>query len=66
MSFEELMKRLDEIVVQLESGNVDLDTSITLFEEGIALSKKAQVTLEGYQEKVNSLISGENFNEKTN
>lgn len=38
-TFEESLHRLEEIVEQLEQGNVSLDESIRMYEEGIALSK---------------------------
>lgn len=38
-SFEESLHRLEEIVEQLEHGNVSLEESIKMYEEGIALSK---------------------------
>lgn len=37
--FEEIMKRLEAIVEQMEEGEVPLDTSVKLYEEGIELSK---------------------------
>ena len=36
-SFEESMERLEEIVRTLESGSEGLDSSLKLYEEGIAL-----------------------------
>lgn len=38
-SFEESLKRLEEIVSQLEQGEVPLEESIKMYEEGLALSK---------------------------
>ena len=37
LSFEEAMKRLEEIVSHLEKGDIPLEESIRLFEEGSAL-----------------------------
>lgn len=39
LSFEAALARLEETVRLLESGNVPLDDSLSLFEEGIALVK---------------------------
>lgn len=39
IKFENALKRLEEIVEKLEEGNLDLDQSLGLFEEGIKLSK---------------------------
>ena len=38
-SFEESLRRLEEIVNQLEQGDVPLEDSLRLYEEGIELSK---------------------------
>ena len=38
-SFEASLKQLEEIVERLESGNVDLEKSVELYEKGIKLKK---------------------------
>ena len=38
-SFEQSMKRLEDIVQELENGEVQLENSLGLYEEGIALSE---------------------------
>ena len=54
-SFELAMKRLSEIVDQLESGELPLDQSLRLFEEGVGLSKAAGSLLEAAERKVEAL-----------
>ncbi len=54
-TFEENLKRLEEIVKLLEEGNCSLDDSIKLFEEGIALSKLCNTTLENARQKITLL-----------
>ena len=51
-SFEENMKKLEEIVNKLEAGDVKLDDSIKLFEEGINLTKLLQKTLDDAESKI--------------
>lgn len=60
-SFEEAMKRLEEIVLALESGKVSLDDSLTLYEEGIQLVKSCENKLKEVETKAVKLIedSGE-------
>lgn len=53
--FEEALDRLGEIVRILESGDAPLDESITLFEEGIKLSKQCAELLEKAEQKVRFL-----------
>lgn len=54
-SFEVAMKRLEEIVERLESGDLPLDESLLLFEEGIGLSRRAGGLLDQAERKVEAL-----------
>ena len=54
-SFEMAMNRLEEILSQLESGELTLDVSLQLFEEGVGLSKRATELLNQAQRKVEAL-----------
>ena len=53
--FEHKLQRLEEIVAKLEEEQTDLDTSVKLFEEGIALSKEMAEKLEEVKFKVTAL-----------
>ena len=44
LSFEELMKKLEEVTNRLEKEELNLDESVSLFEEGMQLSKKCNET----------------------
>ena len=57
LSFEDAMNRLEEIVRRLESGDVPLDESLGLFEEGVKLVKQCNGMLDAVQKKI-SLITG--------
>lgn len=59
-SFEENMKKLEEIAVELEKGDLDLDSSVIKFEEGMKLSKQCSQMLENAEKKITMLIKGEN------
>lgn len=50
--FEDNMKKLEDIVEKLESGDIKLDESIKLFEEGIKLTKLLQKTLDDAEGKI--------------
>ena len=54
-SFEDLLRRLQEISDQLESEDVGLDDSIKLYEEGIKLSKLCYKKLSQAELKINEL-----------
>ena len=52
MTYEEAIKRLEEIVSLLENNEIALEDSIALFQEGITLSKYCDEKLKNIQEKV--------------
>ncbi len=52
LSFEAALARLEETVRLLESGNVPLDDSLALFEEGIALVRLCNGKLDNAEQKV--------------
>jgi len=54
--FESAIKRLEEIVTQLESGNLQLEKSLELFEEGIKLSRFCHSKLDEAERKVEVLL----------
>ncbi len=59
MTFEAAMSRLEEIVRALESGNAPLDSSLALFEEGVALVKLCNNRLDHAEQRVKLLTLGE-------
>ena len=52
LSFEEAMKRLEEIVGHLEKGDIPLEDSLKLFEEGSQLLAQCSGMLEEAEQKV--------------
>lgn len=58
MTFEQAMKRLEEIVKQLEAGEAALDKSIALFEEGTKLSAYCNKLLDNAEQKVTIVLKG--------
>ncbi len=54
--FEECLQRLEKIVQELEKGEVPLEKSLTLFEEGIQLSSACRKELENAEGKVEVLL----------
>lgn len=54
-SFEHSLARLEKIVDTLESGDVSLDDSLKMFEEGIQLSKECMETLNKAEIKIKQL-----------
>ncbi|MCC0063371.1 MAG: exodeoxyribonuclease VII small subunit [Defluviimonas sp.] len=58
MSFETAMKALEEVVRDLESGNVELEKSIALYERGAALKAHCEKKLKEAEEKVAKITLG--------
>ena len=52
LSFEDALRELEGIVTQLDSGNVELDASIKLYERGAALKAHCEAKLKAAEEKV--------------
>lgn len=55
-SFEAQLKRLGEVVEKLEDGELGLEESLALFEEGVRLSRGAQQRLDAAEKRVEELI----------
>lgn len=56
-TFEAAVKRLTEIVQTLERGDLPLEESLRLFEEGVKLSRISQQRLDSAQKRVEELLS---------
>lgn len=57
ISFEENLKKLEEIVKNLESGNVLLDDAIDQFNEAMKLAKVCDDKLKKAEENVNKILN---------
>ena len=55
-NFEESMKKLETIVTELESGNLNLDESVKKFEEGMKIAKQCNNILEDAEKKITILL----------
>jgi exodeoxyribonuclease VII small subunit len=53
------MKRLEEIVRELERGDLTLDESIAKFEEGVKLGKVCRDLLDKAEARIKLLVEGE-------
>ena len=55
--FEDALKRLTAIVERLESGDLSLEQSLALFEEGTRLSRTSQAQLDAAEKRVEELLA---------
>lgn len=56
MNFEKRIARMESIVTKMESGELSLEDSLKLFEEGVQLSRECHKELEGAELKVQTLL----------
>ena len=61
--FEEALEKLSALVEKMENGDLSLEESLKIFEEGIKLSKDCQNALSNAEKKVQALLLEE---EQTN
>ena len=59
LSFEDAMKQLEEVVRALESGNVELEKSIALYEQGAKLKAHCAAKLAEAEAKVELIRAAE-------
>jgi exodeoxyribonuclease VII small subunit len=60
MSFEAALKRLEEIVSELESGDIEIERALKLFEEGTKLARTCQKKLSNVERRIEILKKGKN------
>jgi exodeoxyribonuclease VII small subunit len=58
--FEDALNKLENIVSKLEEGDIPLEESLKLFEEGIRLSRFCNQKLDEAEKKVEILLKGKN------
>ena len=63
-SFEEALKKLEEVVKTLEEGDLPLEESLSLFEEGIRLSRLCAQKLDEVEKKIEILVRDNKGNKK--
>jgi exodeoxyribonuclease VII small subunit len=58
ITFESSLKELERIVEELEAGDLPLERSLELFEQGVKLSRECQKRLDEAERKVEILLKG--------
>jgi len=56
VDFEKKLNRLEKIVEEMEAGDLSLDKSLKIFEEGIKLSRECHEQLDQAEQKVQTLL----------
>ncbi|MCR8908601.1 MULTISPECIES: exodeoxyribonuclease VII small subunit [Atopobiaceae] len=65
MTFKEASIELEQIVRQLESGDLELEDSLTLYARGVELLKSLRERLSGAEQKVRVLLDATDENAST-
>ena len=58
MTFEDALRALEDVVRRLETGEVPLDDSISLYERGELLRKHCQARLDAAQARIEKIVAG--------
>lgn len=58
LSFEDALRALEDVVRRLETGEVPLDESITLYERGEKLRTHCQARLDAAQARIERIVAG--------
>lgn len=56
LSFEQAMERLEQVVKELEGGDLPLERSLALFQEGIGLARQCGLALDEAEAKIEKLM----------
>ncbi len=57
LTFEQALRRLEEIVEALETEDLDLDKSLQFFEEGVSLSRHCNQQLQAAEKRIDVLLT---------
>jgi len=72
LGFDALLARLREVVGKLESGELSLEQSLAVYEEGVGLARRGQQLLASAEKRVEILVSASSgvetapFDDRTN
>lgn len=56
LSFEQALQRLEQVVRELESGDLSLDRALALFQEGVALARQCGGQLDHAEARIEKLL----------
>ena len=61
VDFEAMLKELEDLVKQMESGDLGLEDSLKAFERGVALTRQCQAALKNAELRVRALTENNDF-----
>jgi exodeoxyribonuclease VII small subunit len=57
LGFDQILTRLREVVIRLESGELSLEQSLVIYEQGVQLARRGQQLLASAEKRVEILVS---------
>src|SRR5690349_13436549 len=57
LGFDQILTRLREVVIRLESGELSLEQSLVVYEQGVQLARRGQQLLASAEKRVEILVS---------
>jgi exodeoxyribonuclease VII small subunit len=57
LGFDQILARLRDVVIRLESGELSLEQSLLIYEQGVALARRGQQLLATAEKRVEILLS---------
>ena len=64
VGFDQILDRLKSVVEKLEAGNLGLEESLAVFEEGVALTRSGSALLDAAEKRVDMLTRGADGSER--
>ena len=64
LGFDQVLERLHKIVTRIEQGNLPLEQALSLFEDGVRLSRRGSSILDATQQRIGLLVRGEGGTEE--
>ncbi len=62
--FDQILERLRQVVGRLEQGNLSLEQSLQMFEEGVKLSRRGSEILDAAERRVEVLVKGDDGSDR--
>ena len=64
LGFDQVLERLHKIVTRIEQGNLPLEQALSLFEDGVRLSRRGSTILDATEQRIELLVRGEDGTEE--
>lgn len=64
LGFDQVLERLHKIVTRIEQGNLPLEQALSLFEDGVRLSRRGSSILDATEQRIELLVRGEDGTEE--